>query len=196
MTTRTSTIERKTNETQVRVALNMDGAGSAAVQTGIGFLDHLLSTLAFHARFDLDLQCIGDLQIDDHHTAEDCAIGLGQAIDAALASREAITRFGYAYAPLDEALSRAVVDVSGRSGCVVKLDLRRDRVGELSCENIPHIFQSLARSARCTIHVDVIRGENDHHRAESAMKAFALALRQAVSRSASAGIPSTKGTLQ
>lgn len=196
MTIRTSIIERKTNETQIHVALNLDGAGSANVQTGIGFLDHLLSTLAFHARLDLDLQCDGDLHVDDHHTAEDCAIALGQAIDAALGSRELIVRFGYAYAPLDEALSRAVVDVSGRSVCITNLGLQREVIGELSCENIPHIYRSMAMSARCTIHVDVLRGENDHHRAESAMKALALALRQAVSRSGTVGIPSTKGTLQ
>lgn len=195
MNSRTALVERKTRETSVRLELNLDGTGVATITTGIGFLDHLLATFAFHSRIDLELTCAGDLHVDDHHTAEDCALAMGLAIDKSLGNREGISRFGHAYAPLDEALSRAVLDFSGRSVCIADLGLSRERIGELSCENIPHVFRSFASTARCTLHVDVLRGDNDHHRAESAMKAFALATRQAVSRSERAGVPSTKGTL-
>jgi len=155
----------------------------------------LLSTLAKHARFDLTLRCKGDLYIDDHHTAEDCGIALGQALDQALGERRGITRFGTGHAPLDEALSRAVVDLSGRPFASVELHLAREKVGELSCEMIPHVIASMATASRSCFHVDVLKGQNDHHRAESAFKALALALRQAVARDGSVGVPSTKGVL-
>src|SRR5207253_4234751 len=171
------------------------GTGQTQIASCIGFLDHLLTALAFHSGFDLDLQCDGDLQVDDHHTAEDCALALGAAIDKALADRAGIARFGSAYAPLDEALARAVVDLSGRPFAVVNLDLKRERLGDLSCENVPHVIASLATTMRAAVHVDVLRGANDHHRAEAAFKALALALRQAVARTGAAGVPSTKGTL-
>jgi imidazoleglycerol-phosphate dehydratase len=193
--TRTASVERTTGETSVRVTVALSGSGRAAVRTGIGFLDHLLAALARHARLDLDLVCTGDTHVDDHHTAEDCALRLGEAIDRALGERRGIARFGWAFAPLDEALARAVVDVSGRPFAAVDLGLRRDMIGGLACENIPHLFRSLAAAARLTLHLDVLRGENDHHRAEAAMKAFALALRQAVGPSGFEDIPSTKGTL-
>ncbi|MFO0590826.1 MAG: imidazoleglycerol-phosphate dehydratase HisB [Polyangiaceae bacterium] len=195
MTERRGEIARKTLETDVHVTLVLDGAGYNEVATGIGFLDHLLGTLAKHARFDLTLRCKGDLYIDDHHTAEDCALALGQALDQALGERRGIMRFGSAYAPLDEALSRAVVDLSGRPFGSVDLGLTREKVGELSCEMIPHVVASLATAARACVHVDVLKGHNDHHRAESAFKALALALRQAVARDGTAAIPSTKGVL-
>ena len=133
--------------------------------------------------------------MDDHHTAEDCALALGAAIDTALGDRRGIVRFGSAYAPLDEALARAVVDCSGRPFATVQLDLRRDAIGDLSCENVPHVLSSLATAARITLHADVLRGANDHHRAEAAFKAVALALRQAVTASGFNDVPSTKGTL-
>jgi imidazoleglycerol-phosphate dehydratase len=149
-----------------------------------------------HARFDLEMRCAGDLAVDDHHTVEDCALALGQAIDEALGERRGIARFGSAYAPLDEALARVVVDLSGRMHASVELDLRRDAIGAVACENISHFFVSLAIAARLTLHADMIRGENDHHKAEAAFKALALALRTAVSKSSSTDrIPSTKGTL-
>jgi imidazoleglycerol-phosphate dehydratase len=195
MTPRTADIERITKESNIQVRLALDGAGKIQVASGIGFLDHLLNSLAFHAGFDLDLACRGDLHVDDHHTAEDCALAIGSALDQALGERAGIARFGWAYAPLDEALSRAVVDLSGRPCAVVELGLRRERLGELSCENISHVIASLAIAARAAIHVDVLRGINDHHRAEAAFKALALALRQAVARTASSGVPSTKGSL-
>jgi imidazoleglycerol-phosphate dehydratase len=194
--TRTATVERATRETTIRVALDLEGSGEARVRTGIGFLDHLLESLARHARLDLTLVCEGDVHIDDHHTAEDCGLALGEALDRALGTRRGIVRFGWAYAPLDESLARAVVDVSGRPFAAVDLGLRREAIGGLSCENVGHVLRSLAAGARLTLHVDVLRGENDHHRSEAAFKAVALALRQAVVCSGFDDIPSTKGTLE
>jgi imidazoleglycerol-phosphate dehydratase len=195
MSPRTAQLTRTTRETDVAVSLRLDGEGSVEVRTGIGFLDHLLTALATHARLDVTLICKGDLHIDDHHTAEDCALTLGAALDQALGDRRGIARFGSAYAPLDESLARAVIDFSGRPFAAVDLGLRRDAIGPLACENIPHVLRSLATAARATLHVDVLRGENDHHRAEAAFKATALALRQAIAPDGSARIPSTKGTL-
>src|SRR6266513_4571774 len=195
MSPRTASITRATRETSIRMTLDLDGTGKTAVKTGIGFLDHLLDSLSRHARFDLMLTCDGDLQIDDHHTAEDCALALGQALDRALGERRGVNRFGWAYVPLDEALARAVVDLSGRSYADVTLDLSRETIGGLACENIPHILRSLAATGRLTLHVDVLKGENDHHCAEAAFKATALALKQAVACSGFDDVPSTKGTL-
>ena len=195
LTPRRADVSRTTRETDLSVSLVLDGEGRTDVHTGIGFLDHLLSALALHARFDLDLACRGDLEVDDHHTAEDCALAIGTACDRALGDRRGIARFGSAYAPLDEALARAVVDCSGRPFARVALGLTRDRLGALSCENIPHVLASFATAARVTLHVDVLAGENDHHRAEAAFKATALALRAAVARDARLGVPSTKGVL-
>lgn len=195
MTPREAVVDRRTKETEISVRLNLDGTGAAEVATGIGFLDHLLDALAKHSRFDLELSCKGDLLIDDHHTAEDCGLTLGTALQQALGSRVGIRRFGYAYAPLDEALARAVVDISGRPFADVNLGLTRERLGELSCENIPHVLSSLASTAGLTLHVDVLKGENDHHRAEAAFKAVALALRAAVEASGFDDVPSTKGSL-
>lgn len=193
--TRTAAADRATRETSVHVQLTIDGSGTTDIRTGIGFLDHLLDSLGRHSRFDVTLECRGDLHVDDHHTAEDCALVLGEALDRALGERRGVERFGWAYAPLDEALARAVIDLSGRPFADVNLDLQRERLGELACENIPHILRSFATAARLTLHVDVLKGENDHHKAEAAFKAVALALRQAVSRTSSTDIPSTKGTL-
>lgn len=194
-TARQATIARRTNETNIELTLRLDGAGVGDVRTGIGFLDHMLTALSRHAGFDLALTCTGDLVVDDHHTAEDCALSLGRAIDEALGERRGIARFGHAYAPLDEALARAVVDLSGRPFARISLGLQRDRLGALACENVAHFFSSLAVAGRLALHVDVLFGVNDHHRAESAFKAVALALRAAVSRTNSGEVPSTKGTL-
>ncbi|MEM7305224.1 MAG: imidazoleglycerol-phosphate dehydratase HisB [Planctomycetota bacterium] len=197
MSARTATATRETSETRIRARLALDGTGTATVDTGVGFLDHMLAQLARHGRLDLSLSCRGDLQIDDHHTAEDCALVLGEALDRALGDRAGIARFGYAYAPLDEALARAVVDLSGRPWPSVELGLRRERLGALATENVTHFLNSLAIAARMTLHVDVLRGENDHHRAEASFKAVALALRAAVRTEAcSNAIPSTKGVLR
>jgi imidazoleglycerol phosphate dehydratase HisB len=195
MTDRTATVERTTGETTIRLDLNLDGTGAATIDTGIGFLDQLLTTLTRHARLDMTLSCQGDLQVDDHHTAEDCGIALGTALDRALDDRQGITRFGYAYAPLDEALGRAVIDISGRGFADVNLALGREKLGELSCENIPHVLASLATTAGLTLHVDVLKGANDHHRAEAAFKAVAMALKDAVRPSGFGDVPSTKATI-
>jgi imidazoleglycerol phosphate dehydratase HisB len=195
MTPRTARIERRTTETEIQLALTLEGTGLADVHTGIGMLDHLLTALARHARFDLVLTCRGDLEVDDHHTAEDCALALGEALDAALGDRRGIARFGESHAPLDEALARAVVDLSGRPWAEVRLDLVGPRLGGLAAENVTHVLQSLATRARMALHVDVLRGANDHHRAEAAFKSLALALRQAVARDGTDAVPSTKGVL-
>src|SRR5262245_31858081 len=192
MTPRTGSVNRTTTETDVAASVNLDGSGVAEISTGIGFLDHLVSALARHGGFDLTLTCRGDLSVDDHHTAEDCALALGAAIDRALGERRGFARFGSAYAPLDEALARAVVDLSGRPCAVVDLGLRREALGEIACENITHFVVSLAMAMRGAIHLDVLRGENDHHRAEAAFKALALALRAAFARTNDPRVPSTK----
>ena len=186
-------LERKTAETEIGLTLDLDGAGRSEVSTGLGFLDHMLTALAKHGRFDLDLDCTGDLEVDDHHTVEDCALILGRAFDEALGERRGIRRFAHAYAPLDEALARVVVDLSGRPCPVVEMGFRRERVGDVATENLVHFFRSLAVTGRMALHVDVLRGENDHHRAEAAFKA--LALRGAVAKEGHDDVPSTKGSL-
>jgi len=195
LTNRTAIVERATRETSIRAQLVVEGSGQVEVRTGIGFLDHLLESLGRHARFDLTLQTNGDLHVDDHHTAEDSALALGEALDRALGERRGIARFGWAYAPLDESLARAVVDLSGRAFADVSLGLHRESIGGLACENVPHVLRSLAAAGRLTLHVEVLKGENDHHRAEAAFKAVALALRQAVAHTPFDDVPSTKGTL-
>jgi imidazoleglycerol-phosphate dehydratase len=195
MSQRITKLTRKTNETDIRLSLNLDGSGQAEIATGIGFLDHLLGSLTRHARFDLEIVCKGDLEVDDHHTAEDCALALGTAIDETLGERRGIGRFGCAFAPLDEALARAVVDLSGRPYAAVDLGLTRESLGTLSTENVGHVIRSLAMTLKAAIHVDVLKGENDHHRAEAAFKALALALRQALATDGNSEVPSTKGVL-
>ena len=153
----------------------------------------MLHALAKHGGMSLQLQCEGDLWIDDHHTAEDCAIALGAAFKKALGPIRGVKRFGTGFAPLDESLSRAVVDLSSRPYCHTDLQLRREKIGDLSCEMIPHVFQSFATEAGITLHVDVLHGSNDHHKAESAFKATALALKEAISRTGTNDVPSTKG---
>jgi imidazoleglycerol-phosphate dehydratase len=192
---RVARIERATRETRITLELGLDGSGHAEIETSIGFLDHLLTALARHARIDVTLRCKGDLEVDDHHTAEDCGLVLGQAIDGALNDRRGICRFGSAYAPLDEALARAVIDFSGRPYAAIDLGLRRPSIGSLASENVSHVLASFARGARATLHVDLLKGDNDHHRAEAAFKAVALALRQAVAPSGFPDVPSTKGVI-
>lgn len=194
-TPRRATITRKTKETDIELKLNLDGTGTTWIETGIGFLDHMFTALGKHAGFDLTLTCKGDLEVDDHHTAEDCAIVLGQALTQALGERRGIARFGHAYAPLDEALARVVVDLSGRPAPHIDLGLRRESLGGIACENIHHVFHTLALELRAALHVDVLKGTNDHHRAEAAFKALALALKAATRRTDSTDVPSTKGVL-
>lgn len=192
---RTAEISRSTTETTVEVSLSLDGTGETQIKSGLGFLDHMLASLAKHAGFDLSLVATGDLGTDDHHTVEDCGIALGRAFLDATGDRSGISRFGYAYAPLDEALSRAVVDVSGRPWPEVELSLKREKIGDVACENLVHFFLSFATESRIALHVEVLKGDNDHHKAEAAFKSVGLALRQAVSMNG-VGVPSTKGTLQ
>lgn len=191
---REGAIARETLETKVRATLRLDGSGRLRIKTGLGFFDHMLSALALHAGWDLTLSCTGDLRVDDHHTVEDTGLVLGQAVDKALGVRRSIARFGWAYAPLDEALARAAVDLSGRPFFAGELSLARDRVGDLSCEMVPHFFHSFAQTGRLALHLDVIRGANDHHRIEAAFKACALALRAACSRSSGSTGASSGGT--
>ncbi len=195
MMARLAEVSRATRETRIEVKLSLDGTGESTIRTGIGMLDHLLTAFARHARLDLSLTCKGDLEVDDHHTAEDCALAIGEAIDRALGDRAGIARFGWALAPLDEALARVAIDLSGRPFAAVNLGLTRDAIGQLAAENVSHVLSSLATSARATLHVEVLSGVNDHHKAEAAFKALALALRQAVTRDGSTAVPSTKGSL-
>jgi imidazoleglycerol phosphate dehydratase HisB len=192
--TRKAEIERETAEVTIRGQLDLDGSGVSDVKTGLGFLDHMLTTLAKHGRFDLALTATGDTAVDDHHTVEDCAIVLGRAFDEALGERNGIARFGYSYAPLDESLSRAVVDLSGRPWPEISISFSRETIGEVATENIVHFLRSFAIEGRMALHIDLLRGDNDHHKAESAFKALAMALRSAVAADG-AGVPSTKGTL-
>ena len=191
---RATTFTRSTNETVIEGSIDIDGSGYATIDSGLGFLDHMLETLAKHSGMDIELSVRGDTYVDDHHTVEDVAIVLGRALDEVLADRSGITRFGYAYAPLDEALCRAVVDLSGRGWPEVFLPIPRETIGDVASENLRHFLTSLATEGRLALHLDLIRGENSHHIAESAFKALALALRAAC-RPSSAGVPSTKGAL-
>ena len=195
MSKRVVELTRTTKETDIICRLNLDGSGIADVETGIGFFDHMLTTLVKHARFDLELSCKGDLSIDDHHSVEDCALIIGNCLDNALGERQGIARFACAHVPLDEALCRVVVDLSGRPYPAINLGLERERLGELSCENIPHFFESFAVTGRMALHVDVLKGRNDHHRSEASFKAVAVALRQAVAFDGTSDVPSTKGML-
>ena len=195
-TTRAAERRRTTRETDVSVRVDLDGRGEAAVATGIGFLDHMLSQLARHGHFDLEVTCQGDLHIDGHHTVEDVAITLGEAIFDALGDKSGVTRYGAAYVPMDEALVRAVVDLSGRPFLVYRVENPRDRVGDLDTELVEHFFLSLATAARVTLHVELLYGRNQHHVTEASFKAVARALSDAVRRDPRvAGIPSTKGSL-
>ena len=192
---RVATVDRQTAETRIHCRLDLDGSGKAEVATGLGFLDHMLTALARHGRLDLELRCTGDLHIDDHHSVEDCALVLGEALATALGDKRGIARFGSAHAPLDEDLARAVIDLSGRPWPAIDLGLRRERLGDVATENLTHFLVSLATAGRLNLHVDVLKGDNDHHRVEAAFKATALALRQAVARSGPDEVPSTKGSL-
>lgn len=195
MTPRTATISRTTRETQIECSINLDTPGESTISTGLGFLDHMLDALSRHSGIEMNLTCTGDLIVDDHHSIEDSALVLGKCIDEALGQRVGIERFASAYAPLDEALARCVIDFSGRPFASVELGFVRETLGDVATENITHFFESLAVSMRATLHVDLIRGKNDHHKAEAAFKALALALRDATRFTRGNELPSTKGTL-
>ncbi len=194
---RTATIERKTRETQIRVTVNLDGGGEYSISTGIGFLDHMLEQLSRHSLIDLEVKAKGDLHIDFHHTTEDSAIVLGQAVAEALGERRGIRRFGEALSAMDETLTRVVIDASNRPYLVWKVEFRRDKLGEMDIELFKEWFQAFAQHGGLTLHVENLYGENSHHIVESCFKGLARALRQAIEidpRKAGA-VPSTKGSL-
>ena len=193
---RKSEVTRSTNETRIGVKLNVDGTGKSRIATGVPFLDHMLEQVARHGVFDLDVSADGDLKIDAHHTVEDVGIALGQAFAKAIGDKKGVRRYGHAYVPLDEALSRAVVDLSGRPGLEYHIEFARARIGEFDVDLVHEFFQGFVNHAQVTLHVDNLKGTNAHHQAETAFKAFARALRMAVEADARVSdVPSTKGTL-
>jgi imidazoleglycerol-phosphate dehydratase len=194
--TRAAEVRRRTKETDVRVRLVLDGMGRSQISTGVAFLDHMLELFARHGLFDLEIECRGDLHIDDHHSVEDVAITLGQALAEALGDKAGIARYGSAIVPMDEALCRAVIDLSGRFYLVYEVETRRQTIGNFSVELAEHFWRSLAEAARCNLHIDCLRGRNTHHILEGTFKATARALRQSVERDPRVtGVPSTKGVL-
>jgi len=197
MKPRTADVRRDTRETQIRVQLNLDGSGQARLSTGIGFFDHMLEQIARHGLVDLDIDAKGDLHIDGHHTVEDVGITLGMAVAQAVGDKRGITRYGHAYVPLDEALSRVVVDFSGRPGLHMDVAFKAAAIGGFDTQLAFEFFQGFANHAAVTLHIDNLKGENAHHQCETVFKAFARALRMAlaVDPRAAGAIPSTKGTL-
>lgn len=194
---RCAEVVRNTNETNISVKINLDGTGQCSFATGVPFLEHMLDQIGRHGLIDIDIQCTGDLHIDDHHATEDIGITLGQAFSEALGDKKGIRRYGHAYIPLDEALSRVVVDFSGRPTLIHKVDYRRARIGGFDVDLFDEFFHGFVNHARLTLHIDNLRGSNAHHIAETIFKAFGRALRMALeydSRIADV-IPSTKGTL-
>ena len=194
---RTAEITRNTAETQITVRVNLDGTGQAKLSTGIGFFDHMLDQIARHGLIDLDVQAKGDLHIDGHHTVEDVGIAIGQAVAQAIGDKRGIRRYGHAYVPLDEALSRVVIDFSGRPGLVMNVPFKSGMIGTFDTQLAHEFFQGFVNHAFVTLHIDNLRGENAHHQCETVFKAFARALRAAVELDprAAGTIPSTKGSL-
>jgi imidazoleglycerol-phosphate dehydratase len=189
-------VRRQTKETNVRVVFNLDGTGKSRIATGLPFLDHMLELFAKHGLFDLDVVCQGDLEVDDHHSVEDIAISLGQTLAQGLGDKRGIKRYGEALVPMDEALCRSVIDLSGRFYLVYEVPTRRQRIGNFSVELAEHFWRSFAETAKFNLHVDCLRGRNTHHMLEATFKATARALRQAVERDARIeGVMSTKGKL-
>ena len=194
--TRQARIQRRTTETDIDLTFVVDGAGASSINTGVGFFDHMLTAFSRHGLFDLTLSCKGDLEVDAHHTVEDVGICLGQAVAEALGDKAGIERFGSAYVPMDEALARAVIDLSGRSCLVMQAAFRDETVGGLAVALVPEFFRALADNGRMNVHVDLLRGTNDHHSIEAIFKATGRALDAATGRSGRVrGVPSTKGTL-
>src|ERR1043166_7177826 len=193
---RTANVHRKTKETDIRVELNLDGSGQSSISIGLPFLEHMLDLFAKHGLFDLKISCDGDLEIDDHHSVEDIAITVGQALVQALGDKAGINRYGEALVPMDEALCRSVIDLSGRFYLVYEVSVRRQMIGNFSVELAEHFWRSFAETAKFNLHIDCLRGRNSHHILEGTFKATARALRFAVERNSRiVGIPSTKGSL-
>lgn len=197
MNKRIATIHRKTKETDIHVTINLEGTGQVEASTGVGFLDHMMTALAVHGLFDLTVQAVGDLHIDSHHTIEDVGIVLGQAINQALGDRSGIQRMGHAYVPMDEALGFVTLDISGRAYAVFQAEWATPMIGQFPTDLVQHFFESVAVHGRLTIHAEVIRGRNDHHKAESLFKALARALRMAMAvDERRVGVASSKGSLR
>jgi imidazoleglycerol-phosphate dehydratase len=193
---RSAEVERNTLETRIRVKLDLDGSGKSKLATGVGFFDHMLDQIARHGMIDLVVEAQGDLHIDAHHTVEDIGIVIGQALAKALGDKKGVRRYGHAYVPLDEALSRVVVDLSGRPGLVFAVPFARGNIGEFDVDLVREFFQGLVNHAAITVHIDALRGDNAHHQSETVFKAFGRALRMAAEADPRAGgIPSTKGSL-
>jgi imidazoleglycerol-phosphate dehydratase len=194
---RTADITRNTNETRIRVAINLDGTGRQSIQTGVPFLDHMLDQVARHGLIDLDIRCEGDTHIDDHHTVEDIGIALGQAVAKAAGDKAGLRRYGHAYVPLDEALTRVVIDLSGRPGLFYGVTYTRARIGSFDVDLAREFFQGFVNHALATVHIDNLKGENAHHQCETVFKAFGRALRAAVEADprSTGAVPSTKGVL-
>ncbi|MEC7380106.1 MAG: imidazoleglycerol-phosphate dehydratase HisB [Pseudomonadota bacterium] len=194
---RTASVVRNTSETQIELTINLDGTGQAELSTGLPFFEHMLTQIARHGLIDIHIQATGDLEVDAHHMVEDVGIVLGQALNEAAGDKSGLTRYGYAYVPLDEALSRVVVDLSGRPGLFYCVDYTRSRVGDFDVDLLREFFQGLVNHGMLTVHLDNLKGENAHHQAETLFKAFGRALRMAVSVDARMGntVPSTKGSL-
>ena len=197
MPDRTAVIQRDTLETQIRVEINLDGSGQSRFETGVPFLEHMMDQIARHGLIDLDIEARGDLEIDDHHTVEDIGITLGQAFAQAIGNKKGITRYGHSYVPLDEALSRVVIDFSGRPGLEMNIDFTRARVGNFDVDLFFEFFQGFVNHAKVTLHIDNLRGYNSHHQIETVFKAFGRALRQALTHDPRMAntMPSTKGAL-
>jgi len=191
---RIATINRKTTETNIELTLNLDGTGENNIDTGIGFFDHMLTAFSFHSGIDLDVICKGDLFIDDHHTVEDVGLVLAAGMREALGDKKGINRYGTSYIPMDETLARVVIDFSGRPAFIYKVNLERDKLGTLDTQNVQEFFKSICNEARINLHMEVLYGDNDHHKIEALFKAFGRAVKEAIKISDNR-LPSTKGVL-
>lgn len=191
---RKSSVTKKTNETEIKIEINLDGSGITEIDTGIGFLNHMLELLGFHGGFDLKIKCMGDLDVDTHHTSEDVGIALGQAFREALGDKKGIERYGFMFLPMDESLARVAVDFSGRTHLVYNINFNRNMIGSMATEDFKEFFNGFVNNSLCTLHIDLLYGENDHHKIEAVFKGFGRALKTAV-KVTSDSIQSTKGVL-
>ncbi|MGD9568128.1 MAG: imidazoleglycerol-phosphate dehydratase HisB [Sedimentibacter sp.] len=191
---RKATVIRKTNETEIKVELNLDGSGLTEIDTGVGFLNHMLQLFGFHGKFDLKIKCTGDLNVDSHHTSEDIGIALGQAFKEALGDKKGIERYGFMFLPMDEAMARVAVDLSGRPCLVYNVDFSRSMLGSMATEDFKEFFKGFVNNSLCALHIELLYGENDHHKIEAVFKGFGRALKTAV-KVTSDSLQSTKGAL-
>jgi len=191
---RNATIARKTKETDIILSLNLDGTGQSSIKTGIGFFDHMLCAFSFHSKIDLEIKCNGDLEVDDHHTVEDVGLALADGFLEALGDKVGINRYGTSYVPMDETLARVAVDFSGRPAFVYRTSLKRDKLGTMDTQNVQEFFKSISNGAKMNLHMEVLYGDNDHHKVEALFKALGRAVKDAV-EIVDDRLPSTKGAL-